>query len=369
MRLGTLLLRDAIITLTQLEQSLRAQVLSGGLLGTNLVELGFIDLNTLGRYLARILDTPLAIADHFEKAEPKLIEAFGAEMADRTEALPLRFEDDEPNTVAVVMRNPRDTVAIAAIGKHFNAKVRAYVAPELRLFYYLERFYGIRRRTRFTRAPEGEKVAPASRRERRATQPFRGLSQPTVVNISPKKKRPADEPTPPPAMVPTTCSFQETCTIVDAAVHRNDIAKAIMHYSIGRFECAALFMVRAGHAIGWFAQAPGLGEDALQRLNLPLGAASVFQTAHDSRKPYRGPVLTPGSPLEKELWALFAIDHEPKDLHVIPICIGDRVVNLVYAHSIPGAPTSGQLAGELVELAGIAERAYKRMIARASKQD
>lgn len=369
MRLGTLLLRDAIITLTQLEQSLRAQVLSGGLLGTNLVELGFIDLNTLGRYLARILDTPLAIADHFEKAEPKLIESFGAEMADHYAALPLRFESDEPNTVSVVMRNPRDTVALSAIGKHLGAKVRPYVAPELRLFYYLERFYGIRRRTRFTRAPEGETVAPTSRRERRATQPFRGLSQPTVVNISPKKNRKADDPTPPPTLAPTDCSFEETCAAIDAAEHRNDIAKAIMHYSIGRFECAALFMVRAGHAIGWFAQAAGLGEDALQRLNLPLGAASVFQTAHDSTKPYRGPALTPGSPLEKELWALFAIDHEPTDLHVVPICIVDRVVNLIYAHSVPGVPSSGQHASELLELAAVAERAYRRMIARASKQD
>jgi hypothetical protein len=170
-------------------------------------------------------------------------------------------------------------------------------------------------------------------------------------------------------MAPVTCSFEETCTAVDAAVHRNDIAKAIMHYSIGRFEGAALFMVRAGHAIGWFAQAPGLGEDALQRLNLPLGAASVFQTAHDSRKPYRGPPITPGAPLEKELWSLFAIDHEPTDLHVIPISIGDRVVNLLYAHSVPGAPVGARYASELLELATIAEGAYKRMIARASKPD
>jgi hypothetical protein len=369
MRLGTLLLRDAIITLTQLEQSLRAQVLSGGLLGTNLVELGFVDLNTLGRYLARILDTPLAIADHFEKAEPKLLEAFGAELADRYAALPLRFEEDEPNTVGVVMRDPGDTRGIMEIGRHLNAKVRAYVAPELRLFYYLERYYGIRRRTRFTRAPEEEVGSPTSRRERRATQPFRGLSQPSVVNIAPRKYRDVDAVTPPPVFEAEACTFNEACTAVDAAVHRNDIAEAIMRYSIGRFECAAIFVVRAGHAIGWLAHAKGLGQDALERLNLPLGAASVFQTAHDSKKPYRGPALTPGFPLEKELWSLFALEHEPTDLHVVPICIGERVVNLIYGHTSPGTPLDGPHASDLMELAGLAEGAYKRMIARASKQD
>ena len=191
MRLGTLLLRDAIITLTQLEQSLRAQVLSGGLLGTNLVELGFIDLNTLGRYLARILDTPLAIADHLEKAEPKLLEAFGAQMADHHSALPLRFEDDEANTIAVVMRNPKNSEEIAAISKHMKLKVRAYVAPELRIFYYLERYYGIRRRTRFTRAPQAAGKKPKSRRERRATQPCAGSDESKIgARQQPSDRRP-----------------------------------------------------------------------------------------------------------------------------------------------------------------------------------
>lgn len=369
MRLGTLLLRDAIITLTQLEQSLRAQVLSGGLLGTNLVELGFVDLNTLGRYLARILNTPLAIADHFEKAEPKLIESFGAEMADRHAALPLRFEADEPNTVSVVMRDPHDTRAMVAIGKHLNAKVRAYVAPELRLYYYLERYYGIRRRTCFTRAPDGEAGSPVSRRERRATQPFRGLNQPSVVNIAPRKDREARVETPPPVLASEACTLEEACTAVDAAAHRDDIAKAILFFSVGRFECAAVFMVRAGHAIGWLAQERGLGQDALERLNLPLGAASVFQAAHDSKKAYRGPVLTPGAPLERELWALFALEHEPTDIHVVPICIGERVVNLIYAHTMPGTALDGTHASDLATLATAAQASYKRLIARASKQD
>ena len=47
MKLGTLLLRNAAIGLAQLEAALRNQVLYGGRLGTNLVELGFIDLEML----------------------------------------------------------------------------------------------------------------------------------------------------------------------------------------------------------------------------------------------------------------------------------------------------------------------------------
>jgi hypothetical protein len=369
MRLGTLLLRDAIITLTQLEQSLRAQVLSGGLLGTNLVELGFIDLNTLGRYLARILDTPLAIADHLEKAEPKLVDAFGAVMADRFSAVPLRFEDEGTDTVAVAMRDPKNASNIAEISKHLNLKVRAYIAPELRIFYYLERYYGIRRRTRFTRAPDGQSKPPTSRRERRATQPFRGHNQPGAVNISPKKDRESPAPPSSAAAPETACTFREASISVDASVHRDDIAKSILKFTVGRFECAAVFTVRAGYAIGWLAQARGLGRDALQRLNLPLAAASVFQTAHDSKRPYRGPALTPGHPLEKELWGMMALDHKPTDIHVVPVCMKESVVNLVYAHSAAGVQAQETHAAELVELADVAAKVYERMLATSAIEE
>src|SRR5262249_41248993 len=60
MKLGTLLLRNAAIGLTQLEAALRNQVLYGGRLGTNLVELGFIDLELLSSYLAELTGFPIA---------------------------------------------------------------------------------------------------------------------------------------------------------------------------------------------------------------------------------------------------------------------------------------------------------------------
>ena len=365
MRLGTLLLRDAVITLTQLEQSLRAQVMSGGLLGTNLVELGFIELNTLGRYLARIRDTPLAIADHLEKADPALIEAFGAEMADRYSAIPLRLEGEDSDVVTVVMRDPSNAIDIAQISERLGHKVKVLVAPELRIFYYLERYYGIRRRTRFTRAPEADSKDPARKRERRATQPFTGNTQIGLVEISPKKGRNTSHPTRPPAMAPVACSFEEASKAVSDAAHRDEIARAIMRFSIGRFECAAIFSVRAGHAIGWIAQAKGLGPDAVGRLNLPLAAASVFQTAHDTQKPYRGPALTPGAPLEKKLWAIFALEYQPSDIHVVPVCMHKHVVNLLYAHAPKGGRSSDGHLSEWSRLAILAEEAYERMVAGA----
>lgn len=359
MRLGTLLLRDAVITLTQLEQSLRAQVLGGGRLGTNLIELGFVDINTLGRYLARAMDVPLAIADRFDKATPEILEKLGAELADHYTAIPLGLVKDEPHTMAVAMSMPLDGKIISGLERALKMAVKPYVAPELRLVYYLERYYGIKRQTRFTRAPDKDSEQKP-RRERRATQPFRGLASPPTIQIQPQRKRNSGAVASRP---PEALSFEEACKVVDGANERDDIADAVLQFTTGRFECAAVFMIRAQNAIGWRARAPGLGADALTRMNIPLGGASVFQAAHDTSAPYRGSALSAGHPTESELWSMLAIDHEPNDMHVIPICIEDRIVNLVYAHAFPGSPASMEEAEQLVRLVSRCGHAYQRMLA------
>ena len=69
MKLGTLLLRNAAISLTQLEAGLRAQVLYGGRLGTNLVELGFLDVDGLGGFLGELSGLPIASQGLLEMAQ------------------------------------------------------------------------------------------------------------------------------------------------------------------------------------------------------------------------------------------------------------------------------------------------------------
>ncbi len=340
-------------------------MLSGGRLGTNLVELGFIDLNTLGRYLARSMDLPLAIADRLEKADVVLVEKLGAEVANRHSAIPLGKEKNDPQAIGVVMVEPTDRRSVAAIEEKLGSRIQPYVAAELRLFYYLERYYGIRRRTRFTRAPKADDAgrAPTSRRERRSTQPFRGIKTPDAVSIAPRKERKervglaAERP---PA---TVLMLDEATVLVDEAKGRDEIGDAVLRYTIGRFECSALFLVRNSNAIGWLAQAVGLGRASLERLNIPLGGASVFQFAHDSGKPYRGPAASPGHTHETELWNLFALDYEPRDLHVVPIHLEERVVNLLYAHALPGQVADDEDAKGLIQLAGRAEQAYRRILA------
>ncbi len=361
MRLGTLLLRDGIITLTQLEQALRVQVLSGGRLGTNLVELGFIDLSTLGRHLAQVRGAPLAIAERFENADRSLLQAFSPEMADHCTAIPLGVDPQHPTRILVAMRDPDNQEMVSAIEKHLQSPIVPYIAGELRLFYYLEKYYSIQRKTRFTRSPMPSEGPPKAKRERRVTQPYL-VDSGNTVTILPSHNNSEDENN---AEIDHhgQVTLDYSIAVMEEASHRDQLANALLSYCAGRFECVALFIVRAGHAIGWKAKAKGLGEDALDRLNLPLQGVSVFQEAHDSKKAYRGKVLTPGHPQENALWGMLALQYVPTDIQVVPIVLAGRVVNLVYAHRLPGAAVNSFDDEGLLVLAHKAEEGYLRLIA------
>src|SRR5829696_5857343 len=109
MKLGTLLLRNAAISLTQLEAALRTQVLYGGRLGTNLVELGFLDLDALTAYLAEVTGAPPASHQMFESVDPGLIARFGGDRASRHGAFPLRLvPDHQDDALAVALIDPQD---------------------------------------------------------------------------------------------------------------------------------------------------------------------------------------------------------------------------------------------------------------------
>src|SRR5215475_13537447 len=141
MKLGTLLLRNAAIGLSQLEAALRNQVLYGGRLGTNLVELGYIDLELLSAYLAELSGFPIATPTLLDQADPALLEKLGADDAHRLRAIPLGYLGEGNDTVAVGLVDPTDQPALEEVAARLGAHVTPYVVPELRALYYLEKLF------------------------------------------------------------------------------------------------------------------------------------------------------------------------------------------------------------------------------------
>jgi hypothetical protein len=362
MKLGTLLLRDAVISLNHLEAGLRMQVLYGGRLGTNLVEIGALDVDTLGEYLAQILDLPLATKDMFEEADRAVVEGFDGALADLYGAFPLGLEQDG-KTLAVALVDPRSESTVEQLARQCGHPVAPYVAAELRILYYLEKHYGITRKARYVRTGALHAAPAPSVDERRRTQAPGGIEMPPPVRFEPTSKRNPSEPGDP-ALPEARLGYREACDALDAAAHRDHIGDALTDFAVGRFEVAVVFLLRDQNALGWRAASALEGADRppIEELALPLGGTSALQAACDSGTPFRGASPSAGQPVEKRLWEALGVPRPPAEMLVVPILVKQRVVNLVYAHGPGGQPLSDQHVDELVELCVRSSDAYIRLI-------
>lgn len=160
-RLGELLVAGGLLTPEQLEQALRAQVMWGGRLGTNLIELGFLDLDALSQALGRLHQLPAALGRHFEKVDRELQRLLSADVAERFCVVPLvRVGPEKKVVIASVAPLAAKPLAIIADELAIErSQLIPSIAAELRIRYQLERIYGIPRTARFMRSP-GKTVPP-----------------------------------------------------------------------------------------------------------------------------------------------------------------------------------------------------------------
>ncbi len=369
MRLGTLLLRNGAIGLPQLETALRNQVLYGGKLGTNLVELGFVDLDVLGVYLGEVAGLPTASRGLLESVPPDILALVGSELAHELGAVPLAWLAEDERTLAVAMIEPQSQVLVDVLRSHVGAPIAPYAIAELRAHYYLERHYGRPRTARFVR--QGTRLAPqAPASERRRAQPVGGMVMPSAITVAPRAKRNSTMAPPAAPPVDVASSVGDAELQLARATHREHIADALVDYARGRLGALLVFIVRDGNALGWRGHvATTIGSHGrIGELSLPLAGVSVLQAAADDVRIVHGGPPAPGKAIERQLWAAIGADPEPTDLVVVPITVRQRVVNLVYAHGLAGSPVSPALVDELGRLASAAQDAYVRII-EAAKQE
>ena len=155
-RIGELLVAANVLEADKVEQALRAQIVWGGRLGTNLIELGLIDLDALSRALGQQHGLPAALARHFERANPELQAELPAELAERYGCVPLlRLADHK---IALAGMDPIDDEGLAEISAALGVAASELVmsiAAEQRMRYQLERVYQIARDARFLRSRGG----------------------------------------------------------------------------------------------------------------------------------------------------------------------------------------------------------------------
>ncbi|BDG01896.1 GspE/PulE/PilB domain-containing protein [Anaeromyxobacter oryzae] len=416
-RLGEILVRDGACTADAVRAALKNQVIFGGRLGTNLLELGQVSEAALADALGRQHRVPSLSGELV--LDPKAVPLLRADLADRLDAVPFLLVD---RRLAVIAVDPSDLSMLDEVAFATGKQIHPIVAPEARIWALLKRTYGVARELRgidvdfdtIRRAAPSAVAAPppqaAPAGDLMGEADFDALygktgsfaldapaapSAPAAVAAAPPGEDDVIElgdefleplpPTPdlietlargaghaPPARLspaaprrdepePSPLRFDEALRFLEGVEERNAIARTVLRYARSKFRRAVLLTVHHGAAQGWSGLGENLGADVVRRIRIPLGAPGIVDTVVRARAHFLGPIpkTEANVRLLKQLGG-----GVPANALVVPILAMGRVVNVFYGDAGRGATLDASGVGELLILATRIAQSYEAMLAR-----
>lgn len=137
---STLIATREAASLAEVESGIAHQVLHGGHLGTNLMDLGVIDENELQELLGEQYELPLGPEGKLPPVKPKLEARLPKAFGRRHHVVPLRVTGDWLDVAGAV---PLEDAARAELEKQCGVPVRVLVVTPVRLHEALQRWCGL----------------------------------------------------------------------------------------------------------------------------------------------------------------------------------------------------------------------------------
>ncbi|HSM93360.1 MAG TPA: hypothetical protein VLT47_10790 [Anaeromyxobacteraceae bacterium] len=142
-RLGEILVQGGACTPAAIADALENQVIFGGRLGTNLLDLGAVREADLARALLKRHGVPTL---HGElKLDPEAVRLLKPEVADRYDVVPYLLQDRK---LALLVCDPTDLPMLDEVAFATGKQVHPIVVPEARLWALLRDTYGLDRQLR-----------------------------------------------------------------------------------------------------------------------------------------------------------------------------------------------------------------------------
>jgi hypothetical protein len=285
MKLGEALVRASLITKEQLRLGLERQVIFGGRIGTNLVELKVIKEVDLVSFLSKFLKVPAVDPSKLLAADDETRACISREMAEKYRVVPFR---KDRNRLHVASIDPRSITAVDELRFITGFDIIPYVTSELRLLYALEKFYGLERDLRYISIfdYEGEQAEEKPKD-----------SEESRKHIERIKEQFAD------------------------AKERDEIVGLLLSETKKISSRAGIFILKGEKVTGW----RGRGMD-IENIEIITGQASIFSDVINRKNYYRGPLLKiPGN--EALISLLFGT---PQDCCLIPIQLREKIIAFIY---------------------------------------
>lgn len=197
--LSSLLVQDRVLTVTQVEQVLQRQVIIGGDLATNLLELGMVREDVLVKYIAQVVRMPILPLAKLDGVAPEVIALLPADVVGERRIVPV---ERRGNTLTVAAAGPVAAAVLDEIALRLGVAVAPQLVLEFRLAMAMQRYYGVPMNGRCTALQR--KLAPAPTPKAPPAPPVARQRIVSVTSVIPDAKAlddgwgPAPKSSPPP---------------------------------------------------------------------------------------------------------------------------------------------------------------------------
>ena len=382
--LGELLCEAGLLSAQDLNKALSAQLICGGKIGTSLIELEMVAIDQVSRHLAAQLGLPEATPPILEQASQEALSLIPRELCSRYKVLPLMVQD---RLLHVAMLDPMDLAQVDELSFVTGLRVQPMVAPELRLYYLLERHFGLERPSRYLRVPGGDAVELSSGQPQR-----RRYLMPLEVDVDMEMDEDEDlelelpeeytdaRPAPPaeddlglvyldsftdvpvtsaPA-APAQSPLERALARLEQARNQQDVASALVLPVAGGTVLSVLFVVRGQALIGVAAHGTASTAEEVGELVLSLTPRSMLREAFRQRAVLRGPGQDPFM----HLVASYLGAPAPAEACVAPIFAGEQEVVQLLCTLSANSPLEAVAADVLHRLCASATDRYARLLSR-----
>ena len=156
-------------------------------------------------------------------------------------------------------------------------------------------------------------------------------------------------------------SFGEAQQELSHSSVREDVARTVLRFALGKWKRALLLSVQGELVTGWQGVGQGIRAQAIQRIGISTRVGqSTFKLVRDTRSHYIGPVKRDAG--MAVFYKLLGGGH-PTTAVLLPLLARGKVVHILYVDNGPDQLTPPDI-GELLILSQSVGRSYEAMIRR-----
>lgn len=351
-RLGEILIQMGVLSLTELHTALETCHRTGGRLGTQLLEFGYVEERMLLEALSKQLRVPNVVKVKLLHSPLEVRKLLPPAVGRRVQAVPF---DVSPGGIKVAMTNPNDRAGIDEISNILGETILPHVATEEAVLAALggaenddadwspriepsavkaRRSGDVEGWSRLWEPPKFRPTALFRSAPKRARQEHTLLASfPDLVEVTSIRTGPHD----------LRVDDSNFSNLIHQAENRDEIGGLLARYAASKFDRACLFSVHKGIVSGWMARGRSVVLEDLQSFSVALDDPSLFADVGHADS-YVGAILE--NPANLELIQALA-DPAPTEVVAVPVRVKQRVVAFMLCDD-PGHTASQEHVDEVV---------------------